>query len=81
MLYIKSKNTPQSLVNKLHHLAKELGKYQVVGIVYDNEVNMVSINEGDIQIFSDVMHINPSTKTYLVTEDALKMIKAIQKEM
>lgn len=62
-------------------LEQELAHFEVANVSYDDQVNAVLINEDAIQIFSNVIHINPNYYYFKLSPKALKLIQQIQREL
>lgn len=61
-------------------LEQELARFEIANVSYDDQVNAVLINEDAIQIFSNVININPSYYYFKLSPKALKLIQQIQRE-
>lgn len=62
----------------LDDLVQEMGKYQLVNVVYDSNLHAVIVNEDSIQIFAKMIHINSSYDNFKINEKAFKLVKEIQ---
>lgn len=61
-------------------LEQELARFEIANVSYDDQINAVLINEDAIQIFGNVIHINPSYYYFKLSPEALKLIQQIQRE-
>lgn len=68
----------KELIAELEH---ELARFEIANVSYDNQINAVLINEDAIQIFSSVVHINPSYYYFKLSPKALKLIQQIQQDL